>query len=331
MNSTLLFTLLFALIGACYAVSDAEYLYQFSVFQSKHQKSYSRAEFSHRLKVFKSNYDFIYEHNLRNNSWKLAVNEYADLTFDEFKAKKTGFSPLQKNSKSFSSITLGLYGLVSVPEEIDWRKKNAVTGVKNQGQCGSCWSFSATGAIEGAVAIKTGKLVSLSEQQLVDCSKDHGNDGCDGGLMDNAFDFVISNGICSESSYPYSGASSENCKKCTRVAKVGKYVDVTPNNLQHLQAAVSQQPVSVAIEADQQGFQFYSEGVFDGECGTNLNHGVLLVGYGTDKESGKDYWLVKNSWGADWGDSGYIKLLREGVHGKGQCGIAMSASYPIAA
>jgi C1A family cysteine protease len=315
-----------AIAGHAVSISEEEYQYQFAKYQVAYNKSYSRAEFAHRYGIFKSNYDMIVGHNAQGKSWTLAVNEFADLTWDEFKTMKLGYKPV--TVEGIPRETINLAGLVTVPASVDWRTKNAVTPVKNQGQCGSCWAFSTTGSVEGAVAIKTGKLTSLSEQQLVDCSTAQGNEGCNGGLMDYAFTYIISNnGLCSESSYPYTGADG-TCTKCSPVSKITKYADVPQNNLDALEAAAAQQPVSVAIEADQMGFQFYSGGVFDGSCGTNLDHGVLVAGYGTD--SGKDYWLVKNSWGASWGEQGYIRMVKTSGSGAGQCGIAMQPSYPIA-
>merc|ERR1712159_93463 len=198
---------------------------------------------------------------------------------------------------------------------------------KNQQRCGSCWAFSTTGSVEGAYFIASGKLQSLSEEDLVQC--DHnGDQGCSGGLMDNAFTWISQNGICSESSYPYTsgGGVTGTCKKsCTPVVTLTGHTDVPSKDETALKAAVSQQPVSVAIEADKSAFQLYSGGVLDNSaCGTNLDHGVLVVGYGTD---GKDYWLVKNSWGASWGEQGYIRMVRN----KNQCGISQEPSYPTGA
>ncbi len=226
------------------------------------------------------------------------------------------------------NLSLALTNPADLPASVDWSAAGAVTPIKNQGQCGSCWSFSTTGSVEGINFIKTGTLVSLSEQQLVDCSGAEGNMGCNGGLMDNAFQYIISNnGICSEDSYPYTAAQG-TCQTCTAVATITGYQDVPANDETSLMTAIAQQPVSVAVEADQASFQFYSSGVMTAACGTALDHGVLAVGYGTDG-SGNDYYKVKNSWGASWGDKGYILLGRGAAYGNnGQCGIQMQPSYP---
>lgn len=314
-----------AFISLSHAIEDPEYAFHFGKFVSKFNKTYNHGETEYRFGVFKKNFDGIVAHNQQNLPWTLDVNEFADLTQEEFFSTRLGFQPLIKNT---ARRTVNLAGLVTVPRSIDWTTKGAVSEVKNQGQCGSCWAFSTTGSIEGAVAIKTGELKSLSEQQLVDCSSAEGNQGCNGGLMDDGFEYVIkNNGICSESSYPYT-ASDGSCHQCSAVSQIKSFVDVESNNLDALEAAVAQQPVSVAIEADQFGFQFYSGGVFSGNCGTQLDHGVLVVGYGT--EDGKDYWKVKNSWGGSWGEQGYIKMIKHSGHGSGQCGIAVQPSYPIA-
>jgi len=304
-----------------------DYVKEFHEFIQTHGKVYSGVdETVNRFAIFAKNLETINQHNSEGHSWRMGVNEFADLPWEEFKVGRLGY-----NKQTFRSNRIGvnLSGLVNAPESIDWTTKGAVTGVKNQEQCGSCWAFSTTGSVEGAVEIKSGKLTSLSEQQLVDCSSSYGNMGCNGGLMDYAFKYIIGNGgLCGESAYPYKAVDGTCQTSCTKVSTISSYQDVSQNDEDALQAAVSQQPVSVAIEADQSGFQFYSSGVFSGSCGTSLDHGVLAVGYGTS--NGQDYWKVKNSWGASWGQQGYILMARNFQAPYGQCGIAMEPSYPIA-
>jgi len=218
------------------------------------------------------------------------------------------------------------------PASIDWSQKGVVTPIKNQQQCGSCWSFSTTGSVEGAYFLQNKKLLSFSEQQLVDCSTAQGNQGCNGGLMDDAFQYYITGGktspLCLETEYPYTATGPNTCdtSKCTSTTSVVTgFVDITVGSEDALMSAVALQPVSIAIEADQAVFQFYTGGVMDATtCGTTLDHGVLAVGYGTDASTSKPFWKVKNSWGATWGEAGYIRLVR----GINQCGLTNAASYP---
>jgi cathepsin L len=301
-------------VGEQYGVASV-----FNNFIRKYNKQYSTDEYDTRFGIFKKNWELIHEHNNKNHSWKMGINRWMDLSWEEFSSSRLG---IYDRPKSRNNALFVMPDNVPSISSLDWRTKGVVNPVKDQGQCGSCWAFSAVGAIESAYAIKTGKLYDLAEQQLVDCSSSFGNAGCNGGLMDDAFQYAMQKSLCETKNYPYH-ASDETCHLCNGRVSVSGYVDVPPYNETALLFALLKQPVSIAIEADQMGFQFYSSGVFDGECGTRLDHGVLLVGYGT--EDGKDYWLIRNSWGPFWGDHGYIKISR----GKNQCGIAMDASYPV--
>ncbi|XP_058095627.1 senescence-specific cysteine protease SAG39-like [Magnolia sinica] len=289
------------------------------------------AEKDLRFKIFKDNVEFIESfNNAGDRSYKLSVNEFADQTNEEFKSTHNGFRPSQTKASRAMSF---MYENVTVPASMDWRKKGAVTPIKDQGQCGCCWAFSAVAAMEGITQLKTGKLVSLSEQEVVDCDINGEDQGCEGGLMDDAFDFIRHNGgLTTEANYPYEGIDGTcNSKKAANhVAKINGYEDVTANSEKALLKAVANQPVSVAIDASGSDFQFYSSGVFTGDCGTELDHGVTAVGYGTT-DDGTKYWLVKNSWGTSWGEEGYIMMERDIDAEEGICGIAMQASYPTAA
>jgi KDEL-tailed cysteine endopeptidase len=295
---------------------------------------------AHRSSVFSKwvdNHKYIQFTNSQNLSYTLGHNQFSGMSLSDYSE--------YNNLASYSAPRIRLYlrnlaVSANIPASIDWTTLGAVTPVKDQGQCGSCWSFSTTGALEGAYAVANGQLVSFSEQQLVDCDtfsnggRDH---GCNGGLMDNAFAWIgKNNGLCTEQEYPYVSGTTKTAgtcaqKSCAVVAgsDIHSYVDVVPRSDSAMMEALAKQPVSVAIEADQRDFQLYSSGVFTGSCGTNLDHGVLVVGYGT--MNGADYYKVKNSWSSTWGDEGYIYLGRGDNFngGAGQCGVLLQASYPV--
>ncbi len=303
-------------------------IYTFEEFKNTFNKVYSsNEEEQYRSDIFYDNLQKIVEHNKVNNNFKLKMNHFGDLYVYEFYNSKF----LQKKYLNYQPIEYYNY---DIPKEVDWVKKGATTPAKNQGHCGSCWAFSTTGALEGLYYIENKKLVSFSEQQLMDCSNKEGNDGCDGGLMDFAFQYVIdANGICAENDYPYKEENQSCNNKCNKTFTISGYKDVQINNETSLQYIVAQQPVSVAIQANSFGIQFYHTGVFTGNCGIpgkfELDHGVLAVGYGTDNDTGLDFWKIKNSWGTIWGENGYFKIQRNVEYKEGKCGIAMQPSYPI--
>jgi len=298
------------------AIATSEYQYQtmFTKWVADNDKAYSHEEFFGKYNTFKANVEWINSNNAANKSYTVVVNKFADLTTAEFKAQMCGFKPELVASATFAEIT----GESAAPTAVDWVAKGAVTPVKDQGQCGSCWAFSATGGIEGAWFIKKNQLTSVAEQQLVDCAGAYGNQGCNGGLMSSAYQYVVANkGIGSEASYKYT-ARDGTCKKVASVVTISGFKALAATEAA-LGDALANGPVPIAIEADQSVFQFYHGGVLDdASCGTQLDHGVLATGFGTDSASGKQYWRVKNSWGASWGDKGYISL----VYNKNQCGLA---------
>ena len=291
-------------------------------------------EYLKRLAIFAENLKKIEEHNAGDHTFSMKMNQFGHMTSDEFKKNMTqGFLPLggkslRANTNSSHFVWKGRKD--ALPQSVNWVDQGAVTSVKNQGVCGSCWTFSSTGALEGAYFLKSGNLVNLSQQYILSC--DTGGSGCSGGQMDQAFAWVQSQGgICAASDYPYTDANTHTASQCRQectpisgTAPTSK-TDVEQTEAS-LMAAVAKQPVSIAIEADQSSFQFYSGGVMTQPCGTQLDHGVLLVGYGS--EEGQDYWLVKNSWGTTYGEAGYIKIQRGKNQQGGQCGILLSASYP---
>jgi len=298
-------------------------------------------EESYRFLQFLKNWEMINDHNKAGFNYTLGMNQFGDLNVEEFQYYVHGHAHGCLHQKEPNPT----YKWKQVPSEpsdnptaIDWTNvdgKSYVTPVKNQGQCGSCWAFSTTGSLESRYAIKhqvTGSsITTLSEQELVDCSKAEGNEGCNGGLMDDAFKYVEkANGLCSESEYKYTGRDG-TCKasSCgTHYDPIDTYTDVKSDSESDFETAVAAGPVSIAVDASGTTWQFYKSGIVDGNCGTRLDHGVLAVGYGVS--GSEKYWKVKNSWGETWGEKGYILLCKEcGKNGnQGECGLLKQPTWP---
>lgn len=305
--------------------------YHWGLWKKTHEKEYKdKNEEAARRLIWEKNLKFITIHNLEYSmgmhTYDVGMNDMGDMTPEEIMRQ---MGSLRIPSKFPKTGTLKSSSNQTLPDSVDWREKGCVTDVKYQGSCGACWAFSAVGALEGQLKLKTGKLVSLSAQNLVDCSNEakYGNKGCGGGYMTEAFQYIIDNGgIESEASYPYK-AKDEKCHydSKNRAATCSRYTELPFGDEEALKEAVATKgPVSVGIDASQSSFFFYKSGVYDDpSCTGNVNHGVLVVGYGT--LDGKDYWLVKNSWGLHFGDQGYIRMAR---NNKNHCGIASYCSYP---
>eukprot|EP01071_Lankesteria_metandrocarpae_P007867 Lankesteria_metandrocarpae@DN4804_c0_g1_i1.p1 len=324
--------------GSCYEAEFRNFINKFG----KRYDTYE--EYLRRFEIFRSNSMFLREKHM-NVTYNMATNRFMDMLTGEFLEFYTSLrmKDLSKQGKlkagSVRSIdwTLNNVQPSDIPTRIDWREKGCVSKVKDQEQCGSCWAFSATGALEGAVCVSQEWLPNLSEQQLVDCAFPEGNLGCNGGEPDAAFQYVLKNGgLCPESSYPYTSHELRFCaeKECSPVGAVTGFMDVPPKNDTALRAAIATYgPVSISINADPKEFHFYKNGVFNAPCGIVLDHAVLAVGYDTDAETGEDYYIVQNSWGESWGDGGFIKLLRirndeSGETGNvGQCGMLLNPSF----
>ncbi len=318
------------------------------------------AHLDHIFNNWFSNDKYIEEINSKNLSYTLGHNAYSGLNSDEFTEmmgfkqnselveKGTGF--LRRNIKSSSSYEfLNVETQNTIQSSIDWRTKGVVGNVRDQGSCGSCWSFSGTSTIESAVAIKTGKLYDLSEQQSVSCAGiKYGNLGCNGGYYSGLWDYSKSNGgICSEDTYQYTSGKSGETGSCKTICSpisgtiVNRYVDVVPNSDSELMSALNVGTVSIAIEADTRSFQLYSSGIYNDYEGCNKNsgskganslpnidHAVVLVGYGTQEN--QDYYILRNSWSESWGENGYMLIGRGSKYGTyGMCGVLYDPMYPI--
>lgn len=297
----------------------------FDAYMNKFGKAYNGdEEYAARKAVYEENMQLIALENSKGNTFTLGEGPFTDLANAEFKTLYV--SGYKASDQIFSELPfLGEHELSgeAIAAAVDWTTKGAVTPVKNQGQCGSCWSFSTTGSLEGAWQINAGQLTSMSEQQFVDCDKS--SMGCNGGSMATAFTWAESQNVCTESSYPYTavdGTCKTSCSTAIPQGGVSGYKSVGSFIFKatqaKMQSAIQQQPVSVAIQADQTAFQHYTSGILSGACGTQLDHGVLAVGYG------EGYWKVKNSWGSSWGENGYVRMTDSG----NECGILSQPVYP---
>ena len=269
-----------------------------------------------------TNKEFINKHNSENHSYKVEENNFINHTYiDEY-------NPINHNIYISNDNPIIINFTDLHQNSVDWRDSFKVSSVKNQESCGSCWAFSSVGAVESAWAIKHNTLYNLSEQELIDCSTE--NNGCEGGSMDLAFQYVIENGLCNNLSYPYVAIDKQCNNTCKSLVKISNYSDIIPNSEKMLMKALQHQPVSVAIQANKRSFQMYQRGIYsDPDCGFDLDHGVLLIGYGYDKGYDMDYWIIKNSWSESWGENGYIRVQRNIDDSRGLCGIAMDPSVPI--
>jgi len=298
-----------------------------------HNKTYSSAEEKLKRKaIYHENLIKIAKLSIENPKTRFGANKFADLTSEEFRHFYLSKTPMIPDSTLPVAPLYTEEQLKAMPDSWDWRTKGAVTGVKDQGQCGSCWTFSTTGNVEGQWFLAGNTLVGLSEQNLVDCDHDcvdgSCDAGCDGGLMTTAFGYIMKNGgIDTESAYPYLGFDSTcSFTKNNVGAKIKNFTTISSDETQMAMYLYEHGPVAVAVDA--QVWQYYVGGVLYAPCGTSLDHGVLLVGYGTETDildQNMPYWTVKNSWGADWGDAGYIYIER----GDGKCGVNLAASSSI--
>ncbi|KAL9269857.1 Senescence-specific cysteine protease SAG39-like protein, partial [Drosera capensis] len=330
--------LVFALVVICLGLSAIEssaishepsMVKRHEEWMIQHGRTYKdHAEKDARFQIFQKNVELIEAHNKMGKSYTLSVNQFADLTDEEFEkmyASYKGPESLRHDSKHTS---FKYENYASVPASINWVSMGAVTPVKNQGTCGSCWAFAAIATVESLTWLYTRKSYDLSEQQIVDCDRYGRDKGCSGGYATGAYDWIINNGgVTTESAYPYVDYQQNGCYYGRPAVTIKGYQYVPNNNEKAMQQAVSNQPIAIVLESKGYGFKYYSGGLFTGQCGTSTDHVVTVVGYGTTSE-GYPYWLIKNSWGTGWGENGYMRILRNVRDPRGLCGLAMYPAYP---
>ena len=317
------------LLGTAFC-TEAEVALEFGKFISEFGKKYDSIEETvKRYTIFKDNYRRIQEHNAKNSNYELGVNQFADLTLDEFAAKYLG-------SRSRKPGVDDPCNLKHVPTEskteLDWREKGVVAPVRNQGSCAGCWAFAVLGAVESLFANKKGlPIVELAPQELIDCARGYGeNQGCYGGEVNQGYEYVKDHGASTEKEYPYE-ARDAKCRKKSETSKITGCVTVPANDNQALLEALNYGPVSVTVKGKNWSFMLYKGGIITDSCGEDdeLDHAVILIGAAFDTVKKIPYWIVKNSWGTAWGVKGYVYIKRDTGKGEGVCGIAMETFYPV--
>ena len=325
---------LFSTLPSCYTTFNGDDYHQLKTFNEwrvKYNKTYGdERNISQYFENWKKNRILVDYHNHMNaDHFSVELNEFSDISWKDWTSRSGQNVRLSNSEKVDVPVEDFSIDVTKLPKSVDWRKKGVVTPIKNQQQCGSCWAFSAVGSMEGQHALKTGNLVSLSESQIVDCDVNGTDEGCNGGFMDGAFKYVISQGgIDEEQSYPYV-PMDQKCKfnQSNIAATFSSFQDVKGGERGLMEAVATKGPISVAIDASGSKFQFYKNGIYyDETCSqTMLDHGVLVVGYGSN-ENGSNFWIVKNSWGTGWGLDGYIYMSKDRGN---NCGIATTPSYPV--
>lgn len=334
MNKTLIFFASAALLIAAglYNANTANHEYipapvqeVFQQWKAQHGKVYANpSEHNFRLKVFFQNFLRVKAESLTATTYTVALNQFSDLTKEEFLTKYTGvvFDKTER-VPSVDPLSQG-----PPPASVNWVAAGKVNAIKNQGQCGSCWAFSVINTVETSYAITKGTLYNLSEQQLVDCAGPYGPQGCNGGWMNDALNYVIAKGSEQGSDYQYTAVQG-TCQYDANKVKVRITSLFTVKPLSYSDVLQAAATTSVTLAADAYGFMNYQSGVFNGQCGTQMNHAINIVGYGVDSASGQKYWLMRNSWGSSWGEQGYFRMIKVEQDGMGWCGMYQRPYYPI--